>query len=109
MTTDLARAWEAEPELRRKAQKLELVRGLLASCKRACVTLDALINPFLHAKVQSTGRSVCRDTICQNDKAVLHACRLVGSHVAVQTLEVHIKALYDYMKLGIESHLGSTF
>lgn len=56
----------------------------------------------LTSEVQSTGETVCRDTICRNDKVILHTIKELGSRPAVPTLEVHIKAFYDQLNVTVD-------
>ncbi|CAE7537076.1 unnamed protein product [Symbiodinium pilosum] len=79
MTTMLAQQWESQPELRRLAQKLQLV--------------------------QLTGPNINRDVLVQNELVLTPALQQLGMRPSVQTAMVHVKSLYDLMGLDVNGAL----
>ena len=101
MATDLARKWESQPALRRRAADNTLVTGLHSSAP-ACVSICILaVNMYLASQVIATGASVTRDTLEKNALAAVIAIEELGYRVSVGTLEFHIASMYELMKLPL--------
>ena len=93
--TDLARAWEGIPELRRRAQLHQLASSLY------------LWGPFeftTEVRVDDSG-VVTRNTLTDNEVLVTVTLSHVGTRVGIKTLEVHLGSLYDLMRITVPGSL----
>ena len=53
--------------------------------------------------MQISGTTVTREALVNNKDVLVHAINIVGSRVSVDVLSLHIRALYDLMKLEVPS------
>ncbi|CAK9021625.1 Uncharacterized protein SCF082_LOCUS15424 [Durusdinium trenchii] len=78
--TDLARAWEGIPHLRRRGSQLRVV----------LVHFDKKIN---------------RDTVVENEQLINMTMRHLGTRVTISNLELHLRSFYDLMSVNIPCHI----
>lgn len=60
------------------------------------------MRPFAF-EVAVQGDALTRDALVVNEAVLTHAINHVGSRVAVDVLDLHLRALYEHMKLPISS------
>ena len=116
-TTDLARAWEATHELRRRAQMLQLASRpfFQRAVEKTCIkTLHAVViyvnKDMLVAKVQfKEGNIINRDTLVHNEQLLTECLSHLGTRVSIRTLELHIRSCYDFMKIPVSSAFGKKY
>lgn len=104
MTTELAKKWEAVTELRRRSKTFGLVGPLFVLNAFHVCPCQGLHTPP-PAQVQTTGKTVCRDTLVKNHTVLYHAVQELGFKVAVETLAVHIESFYTYCGVEKVGHL----
>ena len=97
--TALAEAWEDHPDLRRRAQRLQL-----ASCTHASSVCAATLWHFWVCnvlQVEGVGMKVTRETLRPNQKLVTTAIRHLGNRVSVDVCAMHLQSCYEMQNISI--------
>ena len=120
-STDLARDWERDAGMRRRAHRLEFAAHLqldtfwhmidyvFATLEHAVISAGSRCawQHVCGAQVVFTGSRVTRDTIKENVYLFSCAYRHLAHRVGVDTVEVHIRSFFDIMH--IDHGITSTF
>ena len=126
MTTDLARAWEKDEQVRANARRLQAVPQLNRFPKtnsrvRYTVFLQvkmvrgkhnmpniaiSIVNPVHSMKllvVIVIGKVVTRDGLCRNQRCLIHGINFLSSRVSMNVVYMHLMSLYSFMEIPIDS------
>lgn len=48
-----------------------------------------------------------RDSLCKNERALIHAINNLGSRVGVDVVHLHLASLYEFMKIPIDGNIAA--
>lgn len=105
MATDLAKAWEAQEAIRLRARRCGAATCLLwGSGDSPCTVSGCNFLTFRprQSKVIVGGNIITRDALTQNEAVLKEAINHLGSRVGVDVNYLHLKSLYDFMKVPID-------
>ena len=60
----------------------------------------------LSAKVVAVGSVVSRDGMVNNERVLILAVQEIGSRVSIDVNYLHLKSLYDFMKISIDGAMS---
>ena len=104
--TDLAKAWERDSTVRRRAAVYTIVLWLHIPY-HATLCIAAIIKSFTHTckfevKMPPSG-CIDRDAIELNEELLKPVILILGARVGVDVLETHLLSLYELMALPLSS------
>ncbi|CAE7895063.1 unnamed protein product, partial [Symbiodinium microadriaticum] len=110
--TDLARAWEGVPSVRRRAAVYKLAHSAANMSYyivhgRKCMLSGAVSSKLSKVRLPVSGM-VDREAIKLNEDLLELVIQHLGTRVSVDTLDFHIQSMYGIMRMSLSGDVSST-